>query len=154
MLKMLRGHADQAAAFPDVSAVIEEHMEETARHIVDLRGCLEDLGVHSDHIETPHAGFAEFFKSLPLASSPDLLIRNTVAEIAAEHMEIACYRAIVAAASELDEPLVHEVCERILEEEEAMADALAGQLPDLTLMHLGQLELRQPALAMSVHRPE
>ncbi len=62
-----------------------------------------------------------------------------LADYASEHFEIACYRSLIAAAEEAGKPQVAEVCSEILEDEEAMADWIEEQIPEVTRLVLHQV---------------
>jgi ferritin-like metal-binding protein YciE len=56
-------------------------------------------------------------------------MKNALADYASEHFEIACYRALIAAAEEADEARLIPLLEETLSEEEAMAEWLAERIP-------------------------
>jgi ferritin-like metal-binding protein YciE len=57
------------------------------------------------------------------------VLKNFLADYATEHFEIACYRALIVAANEAGHPRIATVCERILAEEEDMAEWIGKNLP-------------------------
>ena len=62
----------------------------------------------------------------------DELVKNVLSDYAAEHMEIASYRSLIAAAEELAQPRIAELCRANLREEEAMARWLEEQIDGAT----------------------
>ena len=58
----------------------------------------------------------------------DALVKNFLADYAAEKFEIASYKALITAASELGDVQTVEVCQDILREEEDMARWLEDNL--------------------------
>lgn len=59
----------------------------------------------------------------------DEVVKASLASYAFEHMEIASYRALIAAASVCGDMETKRICEEILPQEQAMADWLAERLP-------------------------
>jgi ferritin-like metal-binding protein YciE len=69
----------------------------------------------------------------------DELMKNALMDYAAEHLEIASYRALIAAAEELGHRDIAVICRSILAEEEAMAEWLAEQVPVITRLMLEEV---------------
>lgn len=74
-------------------------------------------------------GFAGMFAG-------DEVIKGVLASYTFEQMEICSYRILIAAAEGLGDTETAQVCVRILNEEEEMAQWLAGHLDDLTEQYL------------------
>ncbi len=58
-------------------------------------------------------------------------MKNGLSDFAAEQVEVACYRALIAAARDIGEAAVARLCEENLREDEAMARWLDEQIPNL-----------------------
>ncbi|PXY31046.1 ferritin-like domain-containing protein [Prauserella muralis] len=125
----LRGHAKDAKDEPDVQARIEQHIEETRSQATAVRECIESLG---GSVSGAKAAFATMFGSMQgLANKPmgDTMVKNAIADYAAEHFEIATYRALIDAANEVGEQEVSRRLTEILRQEEEMARFLEQKLP-------------------------
>ena len=61
-------------------------------------------------------------------AADDETIKNGLMDYAAEHFEIACYRALSEAARAAGQDHVAQVCGEILRDEQEMADWLSSQL--------------------------
>ena len=59
----------------------------------------------------------------------DQLVKNALADYASEQLEVACYTALVSAATELGYPRIADLCKENLQEDQAMATWLLQQLP-------------------------
>jgi ferritin-like metal-binding protein YciE len=68
----------------------------------------------------------------------DEIVKGAMASYTFEHMEIAAYRVLIAAAEALGDAQTKSTCERILKEELSMASDLEASLPDLTRKYLGR----------------
>src|ERR1043165_643300 len=95
------------------------HLQRTHTHIDRVRDCLIRYGETPDSI----AAIAPCEASqMPTSSvgAPDETLRNAVREFAAEHFQIAVYKAILVAAQAADDSLTLRMCEEILDDEEDM----------------------------------
>jgi ferritin-like metal-binding protein YciE len=130
LIPILENHAKDTRDHPQVRARIEQHLTETRQHADLVKGCIEQMG------EKPSAGKSAVGKLLGTLVAPstgpfrDELIKNAIADFAAEHFEIASYTALRAAAQEVGNDHIIRTCEQILADEQAMARWLEGNLPN------------------------
>jgi ferritin-like metal-binding protein YciE len=75
----------------------------------------------------------------------DEVVKGAMAGYVFEHLEIASYTALIAAAEECGEAEIARVCRENLAEEKAMADWLQQQLPAVTRAFLKREEAGAPA---------
>jgi ferritin-like metal-binding protein YciE len=138
LAQVLETHASAAQNFPDVREQITAHLVQTRRHADLIEQCLGQLG------EKPSAAKAVLGSAMGtvqgVASSlfSDGLVKNLLSDYSAEHLEIASYTALVAAAEKLGYPQVANICSQILQEEMAMAAWLQQRIPALTRVVLDQ----------------
>ncbi|NYI99101.1 ferritin-like metal-binding protein YciE [Streptomonospora nanhaiensis] len=125
----LESHAKDAEGDPDVHARILRHIDETREQAQTMRECVESLGGSVSGAKSVvgnlfGTGQAVFNKPLK-----DTLVKNALADYAAEHFEIACYRALIEAAHSLGEDAIAARLTPILRQEEDMARFLEERLP-------------------------
>lgn len=139
LAKVLETHAKDADRLPDIRARDEEHLIETRDHTRKLEQCLEHLGAEKPSAMKNALGTV-VGKMQGAMSGPfgDEIMKNTLSDYAAEHMEIACYRSLIVAAEEIGEVQVARICNEILADEESMAQWLEQKLPEITRMSLHQ----------------
>lgn len=137
LAKVFENHAKDADRLPDIRARDEEHLAETREHARKIEQCLEHLGANKPS-SIKNALGTVMGKMQGAMSGPfgDEIMKNALSDYAAEHMEIACYRALIIAAEEIGEVQVARICNEILAEEESMAQWLEQKLPDITRMSL------------------
>lgn len=116
------------------------HLEETRAHAEAVKACLEKLGTDTSAIKTGMAQMGEAVKGLGTKFAQDERIKDLLAAYASEHFEIACYRALQAAAEVANEPAIVAVCEMIIPDEERMADWLEANLPLVVKEYLAETE--------------
>ncbi|MBI2513406.1 MAG: ferritin-like domain-containing protein [Opitutae bacterium] len=137
LAKVLENHAEDADRLPDIRARDEDHLAETREHARKLERCLDQLGA-SKPSAVKNAIGTVMGKMQGALSAPfgDEIMKNAISDFAAEHMEIACYRALVIAAEEIGEVQVARICNEILADEESMAQWLDQRLPEITRQSL------------------
>jgi ferritin-like metal-binding protein YciE len=142
-LGTLQGHLKDAEEHPRLHRLIEEHLIATANHVYEVRQCLERL-----EVELYDLGHASINPSIGFGASSteirqDRVVNNTIVELVNEHYEIARYITLISAATNLGDLATAQTCEAILEDEEAMAEKLTVELPEITSVFLELSFLRQ-----------
>ncbi|WP_053615376.1 ferritin-like domain-containing protein [Nocardiopsis sp. NRRL B-16309] len=136
--EVLERHAKDAEDHPEVHARITRHIDETREQAETVRGCIDALG---GSVSGAKSAFASMFGAMQgMANKPagDTLVKNGLADFAAEHFEIASYKALIQAARSLGEEEIARKLTGILHQEEDMAAFLEEKLPDAvseTLAH-------------------
>lgn len=138
LIQVLENHANDAKDLPDIRQRDEEHLEETRGHAERVKDCLDLLGEKPSMIKSAIGTIMGTVHGVSTGMFRDEIVKNCLADYAAEHFEIACYRSLIAAAEELDQPEIARICSEILEEEEAMAGWIEEQIPFVTRIILQQ----------------
>ncbi len=138
---MLSVHLEQAEEFPGLRRLLQQHLVDTRRHAEEMKSCLRlvgaDVPMATDGITKAGILFRDAF-----LFRTHCTVENTIIELATAHFEISAYISLIAAATDLGEREIVEICENILEEEESMADHLMVQLPEITSTYLEVLFLQ------------
>lgn len=127
-LPLLEAMARETHAFPELTHKVGEHLTKTRGHMDKVRGCLERLGEPTAAIDAIPACESSLRPSR-LDWSSHRIVKDAVRSVAAEHLEIAAYKAILVAAMAADDFQTLKVCEEILDDEEEMAAWLEEHLP-------------------------
>lgn len=125
----LERHAKDAEDHPDVHARITRHIEETREQAETVRGCVESLGGSVSAGKSALAGFFGAVQGMANKPAKDTMVKNALADFAAEHFEIASYKALIQSARSLGEEQIALKLTRILHQEEDMAAFLEEKLP-------------------------
>jgi ferritin-like metal-binding protein YciE len=136
LAEMLEAHIRDMDDFPEHQERLRDHLRETEGHAERVRECLQILGFSVFDAKAMLGDVFGRSQGVALGMADDEIVRCLMAEAAAEHFEIACYRALVTAAEELGNSPVTEICRGILAEEEAMACWLYEQIPAATRYYL------------------
>lgn len=136
LVQVLENHANDVKDRPEMYRKIAQHLEQTKMHAERVRECVERLGGSVSTVKTAMGAVSGFFQARSTGASPDELVKNALSDYAAEHFEIASYRALITAARLLGENQVVQVCETILKDEQDMANWLEQSLPNVVQEYL------------------
>ena len=137
-IQVLENHVKDAQDHPEVHRKLAEHLELTRRHADMVEQCVARLGGSTSSVKTAMGTVAGFFQGRSTGAAPDELVKNALSDYAAEHFEIACYRALITGARAIGVVEVAQICEQILRDEEDMARWFESRLPMVVQMYLGQ----------------
>jgi len=127
----LETQVDLASDHPQIQSGIQRHLEATRGHAETVKSCLEQLGESPSALKTGMAAIGGKVQSLTMSAAKDDLVKSALNDYAAEHMEIASYKAMIVAAEEIGQPAIAQACQGILRDEEAMARWLEEQMPSI-----------------------
>ena len=125
----LKAHAADAKHHPEVRERLERHLEETKRHGAMVKDRIESLG---GSVSALKSGLSTVMGAVSgIASTPakDSLVKDMLADSAAEQLEISSYKGIIAAAEELGDIETVRIARQILRDEEEMLAWFERQLP-------------------------
>ncbi|MER8828687.1 ferritin-like domain-containing protein [Mesorhizobium sp. M0938] len=135
---MLNGQLSRLESYPELSKRIRQHVDETKGQAARLRTCLEGLDEDTSTLKDAGGKLMAAAQSLSGVFAGDEVMKGSLASYTFEHMEIASYRILIAAAESLGETEVARACEQNLREEEAMAEWLKNNLPATTKQFLAR----------------
>jgi len=110
---------------------ISLHAEQTRRHAELVRGCLEHLGSSESSMKSGTSSAMGWVQGVAAKMFSDENVKNGLSDYATEHFELACYRALEQAATQLGEERIAEACRAIQDDEQEMASFLEQQLPTI-----------------------
>lgn len=140
---MLSGMLHRIENYPELSDRVSIHLSETKVQAERVRGCLEAFGEETSFMKD---AAAKLFATAQIASgvfAGDEVLKGSLAGYSFEHMEIASYTMLSAAAEACNESEVTLVCQQNLREEVAMAEWLHNHLSSTTTDFLAR-DSRKP----------
>ena len=143
LLMVLENHAKDARDFPEIQTRDEEHHAETRQHADHLERCLAILGEKPSKTKGAFGSLLGRIQGAATGAFRDEIVKNLLSDYAAEHLEIACYEALIVAAEELGYPEIARMCRENLADEEDMAAWLKEQIPEMTRRSLQPLAARE-----------
>lgn len=132
LISALENHAKDAQDFPELRGGLEQHLQQTRHHADLVKSCLDRNGAGTSSLKTSVSGMAGQLKNMMNASAADEVVKNTLDDFTAEHLEIASYTALITAAEQLGDQQTASVCRQILQEEEEAARIIKTQIPVVT----------------------
>lgn len=140
LVTVLEKQVEETADQPEMQGRIREHLEETKRHAEMMKACVERNGGSTSTAKDIMSQLSAAMSGFGMSLMSDAMVKNVHSSYAAEHLEIATYHTIKAAAESCGDTETMKVCETILEDEERMADWLMEQMPLVVKKHLADLD--------------
>lgn len=136
--KMLESTASRLESHPELRERIEQHLEETREQARLLKSCIDRRGAGTSTMKDMAAKVTGMGQGLSGLFVSDEVVKATLASYTFEHMEIASYRSLIAAAEAAGDSETAGVLRRILPQEEAMAEWLGKRIGGVTqhFLHL------------------
>lgn len=138
--QMLRAQSGRLEHYPELKARIDRHLEETLEQQRLVDSCIHRLGGHTSAIKDMAARLVAFGQGLSGMFVSDEVVKGSMAGYVFEHMEIAAYTSLRAAAQHCGDTETVRVCDVILPQEQAMAAWLAEHLPEVTVAFLARAQ--------------
>jgi ferritin-like metal-binding protein YciE len=123
---------------PEIVSRLQQHLDATERHAQLVQSCVQRLGGDTSKLKSGMAQVTGAVQGMATSVAKDELVKNALQDYSTEHMEIASYQSLIAAARQLGDAETVSVCEQILQDEEAMQAWLREQIPIITLQVLQQ----------------
>jgi ferritin-like metal-binding protein YciE len=130
LVQVLQNHVKDAQDHPQMHAKIQEHLDKTRQHAELVKGCIERRGGSTSALKTGMSNLMGIMQGMSTGAAEDELVKNGIADYAAENFEIASYQALITAAHDLGDEQTGRVCQQILADEQDMATWLAQHLPE------------------------
>jgi ferritin-like metal-binding protein YciE len=134
--QMLSAQARRIENYPEVATRIQAHIEETRSQRDRIEECLRARGTDASGMKDMTAKASAMMQALGGAAMGDEVVKGAMSGYTFEHMEIAAYTTLAAAARAAGDMRTAQVCDEILREEVAMADWLAEHLPQVATTFL------------------
>lgn len=130
--QMLKAQSSRLEHYSQLRARIEEHIEETRGQQRLLDECITRLGGSTSTFKDLAGKLMAFGQAVGSMAMSDEVVKGAMAGYTFECVEISTYTVLIAAARELGDEQTASACERILEQEKAMAQWLLDHLPETT----------------------
>ncbi|CAJ0704606.1 Protein YciE [Ralstonia edaphis] len=138
--QMLRAQSGRLEHYPELKERIDRHIEETLEQQRLVDSCIRRLGGSTSVVKDITARIAAFGQGLSGMVVSDEVVKGSMASYVFEHMEIASYTSLRAAAEHCGDVETVRVCDAILPQEQAMAAWLAEHLASVTTTFLTRAE--------------
>lgn len=130
--EMMERQSERLDEYPDVKARVTAHLHETETQLKRLDECLASVGESSSTLKDTTQSLMGNMAALAHTVMPDEILKNTFANNAFEHFEIAAYKSLLSLADLAGMSAAKPLLQASLKEEEAMAAWIDQNIDNVT----------------------
>jgi ferritin-like metal-binding protein YciE len=131
-IELISRQLDRLQSYPEVEAVLRKHLAESEEQRNRLDGLLEAQGTSHSSVKDFITGVMGNMAAMGHVPMQDEIIKNSLANYAFEHFEIASYKSLLTLADLAGDTRAPAVLNLSLSEEERMAQWCADNLDSIT----------------------
>lgn len=135
---MLSSQSARLEHYPVLKARIDQHIQETRGQQERLETCIKRLNGSPSTIKDIGGKLMAMAQGATGMMVSDEVVKGAMSGYVFEHMEIASYTILIAAAKAAGDMQTQQICEQNLQEEVAMAEWLLQHLPEVTQAFLAR----------------
>jgi ferritin-like metal-binding protein YciE len=144
-IQLLERQIGRLENYPEMRSRMQHHLEESRRQVERLDALLEAHDTSSSSIKDAALSFMGNLAALAHTPASDEVVKNSLANYAFEHYEIAGYKSLLAIAETVGDAQAIRLLGESLSEEEAMAKWIDDHLKETTLAFLQHSERGEKA---------
>lgn len=131
-IELLERQIGRLENYPEMAERMRLHLEESKEQALRLEELLSDLGTSSSMLKDAAMSLAGNVAALMHMTAPDEVLKNSFANFAFEHYEIAAYKSLLILSDIYGHGAAASALQKSLEEELAMAKWLDEHLATTT----------------------
>ena len=135
-VQLLSRQVERLENYPQMEQRMRQHIDESRRQEARLEEILQALGTSHSAVKDVGLSIMGNLAAMGHAVTQDEVIKNTFANYAFEHYEIASYRALLAMAEAAGDSAAPTALRESLAEEERMAQWIADHLDETTRIYM------------------
>ncbi len=139
-ISMIDRQLERLESYPDFTARLRQHRDETEHQVERLETALHRLGTDSSALKTMGAKLSANMQAMMNIFASDEVIKDLLASYTLEQWEIVNYKVLIQTAQAAGEVEIQRLAEESLREEEAMASWIDSQIPIITRSFLSRFE--------------
>jgi ferritin-like metal-binding protein YciE len=136
--ELLGRQCDRLGDYPAVQTRLRQHLAETVQQLHRLEQCLAACGETASVIKDTLMSALANLTAIGHAVADDEILKNTFANSAFEHYEIAAYKSLLALSEQAGMSGLQEPLRQSLAEEQRMAAWLDEHVEEVTLSYLAK----------------
>jgi ferritin-like metal-binding protein YciE len=133
--ELMERQSERLDEYPEVKERITAHLQETKVQLTRLEQCLKTCGETASTIKDTAQSFAANAMAMAHSMAGDEILKNTFANNAFEHFEIAAYKSLLILCPD-DMDSARSQLEASLKEEEGMASWINANLGKITMAYV------------------
>ena len=131
-ISLLSRQVERLENYPEMEVRMRQHIEETKIQERRLDDILADLGSSASGLKDAGLSMTGNMAAMMHAIAPDEVVKNSFANYAFEHFEIASYKSLLVMADAVGQTGAKAALTKSLNEEIAMAEWIDQHLADTT----------------------
>lgn len=135
-VQLLSRQVERLENYPDMERRMREHIAESEQQAERLAAIMEHHGTSASTLKDIATQTMGTIAALMHAPMEDEVIKNTFANYAFEHYEIAAYRSLIAMARSAGDDMAESLLQQSLQEEERMAEWIGQNLEATTRTYM------------------
>jgi ferritin-like metal-binding protein YciE len=138
--ELMERQSERLDEYPEVKSKIASHLDETNEQLRRLEQCLEACGESTSSLKDTAQSVVANATAMVHSTAGDEILKNTFANDAFEHYEIAAYKSLLTLCGPAGVGNARELLEKSLKEEEAMAAWVDQNVGRVTMEYLRKEE--------------
>ena len=134
--ELMERQSERLTDYPEVRARVKEHLAETNNHLSRLEQFLEACGESNSTLKDTAQSVMANMMAMTHAMAGDEILKNTFANNAFEHFEIAAYKSLLTLCDSAGQGSSRSLLEQNLKEEERMAAWIDANVARVTQQYL------------------
>ncbi|MBV8915444.1 MAG: ferritin-like domain-containing protein [Acetobacteraceae bacterium] len=135
-VSLLSRQVERLENYPEMEARMRQHIDESKVHAQRLEELLSQFGESHSSLKDAGLSFIGNMAAMAHTVAPDEVIKNTMANFAFEHYEIASYKSLLSLAAQIGQSGAESALKQSLQEEIAMAQWIDQHIGPTTLRFL------------------
>jgi ferritin-like metal-binding protein YciE len=140
--ELMERQSERLGDYPDVQVMVKKHLAETNGQLKRLEQCLEACGESNSTLKDAAQSVMANTMALAHGMAGDEILKNTFANNAFEHFEIAAYKSLLALCDSAGQGSARSLLEANLKEEERMAAWIDANVAKVTQAYLANEQRR------------
>ncbi len=131
-IELTERQVERLENYPEMKAQLSRHHQESKEQASRLQTILERHGTSPSAAKNAVSSVMGNVAAALHAPAPDEILKNTFANFAFEHQEIASYTSLIAMAEQVGDTAAIPLLKQSLAEEKAMADFIEAAIVPIT----------------------
>lgn len=134
-LSIMKPQVARIEQYPEVAHRLQLHITETENQIQRLEQLLDGFGENKSILKDAALSLSGAMAAIAHTAAPDEIVKNSFANYAFEHFEIAAYKSLIALSGQAGNSAATGLLTQNLNEELAMAQWLDQNIETITLKY-------------------
>jgi ferritin-like metal-binding protein YciE len=134
--ELMERQSERLGDYPEVKTKVASHLKETNEQLNRLEKCLEACGESTSGLKDAAQSMLANVMAMAHSMAGDEILKNTFANDAFEHFEIASYKSLLALCGPAGVEAARAPLQQSLQEEQRMAEWVDSNVEKVTMEYL------------------